>query len=344
MRFRGSSRSRSRIKFNTFHPQGMVKIGDIIYLSSVDIRTPTKRYPQLQDGYDRDTGEGVGHLFKIDMNGNLLDRPRAGRRLGLSPRRHRLRRQVDLGAGGRIPSQQPGDHLPRRSRDDEGDRGASATAITSAASSTTPQDNTLQRRELGLAPLLHVDARTTTARSPTPARRPEDLRVTNPALYIDYQDCKYLGRQEMLCSGLNNYQMQKDAPRFPLGGLEIVDLATNRAVYQVPVELWTDSGLPMTQNPCLDRADGDGLCAPTSSPKTKNRRCTSTTQRSNEQRRQFEGNDRGIGPARQGHPRGRRKRTDHHQALRRTRDRVDRGDAPQVSDDCCSRRPASRSS
>ena len=43
--------------------------------------------------------------------------------------------------------------------------------------------------------------------------------------YIDYQDCKYLGRREMLCSGLNNYQMKKDGPRFPLGGFEIVDLA-----------------------------------------------------------------------------------------------------------------------
>ena len=60
------------INFNTFHPQGMVRIADVIYLSSVDIRTPTKRYPQLQDGYDRDTGEGVGHLFKLDMKGNLL--------------------------------------------------------------------------------------------------------------------------------------------------------------------------------------------------------------------------------------------------------------------------------
>src|SRR5262245_46330750 len=60
------------VNFNTFHPQGMVKIGDTLYVSSVDIRTPTKRYPQLQDGYDRDTGEGVGHLFRLDMKGNLL--------------------------------------------------------------------------------------------------------------------------------------------------------------------------------------------------------------------------------------------------------------------------------
>ena len=49
------------VGFNTFHPQGMVKIGDTFYVSSVDIQTPTKRYPQLQDGYDRDTGTGIGH-------------------------------------------------------------------------------------------------------------------------------------------------------------------------------------------------------------------------------------------------------------------------------------------
>ena len=38
------------VKFNTQHPQGMVKIGDTFYVSSVEIKTPTKRYPQLSDG------------------------------------------------------------------------------------------------------------------------------------------------------------------------------------------------------------------------------------------------------------------------------------------------------
>jgi hypothetical protein len=60
------------IAFPTFHPQGMVKIGDVFYVSSVDIKIPTKRFTEPQSGYDRDTGAGVGHLFKVDMNGNLL--------------------------------------------------------------------------------------------------------------------------------------------------------------------------------------------------------------------------------------------------------------------------------
>jgi hypothetical protein len=60
------------IAFPTHHPQGMVKIGDTFYVSSVEITVPTKRFPEPKDGYDRDTGEGAGHLFKIDAKGNLL--------------------------------------------------------------------------------------------------------------------------------------------------------------------------------------------------------------------------------------------------------------------------------
>src|SRR5688500_1496841 len=60
------------INFKTHHPQGMVKIGDAFFVSSVEITVPTKRFPEPKDGYDRDTGEGVGHLFKIDAKGNLL--------------------------------------------------------------------------------------------------------------------------------------------------------------------------------------------------------------------------------------------------------------------------------
>jgi len=33
-------------KFDTHHPQGMVKIGDMLFVSSVEITTPTKRFAQ----------------------------------------------------------------------------------------------------------------------------------------------------------------------------------------------------------------------------------------------------------------------------------------------------------
>jgi hypothetical protein len=44
----------------------MVKIGDNFYITSVEITKPTQKYDKPRDGYDRDTGEGKGHLFKVD--------------------------------------------------------------------------------------------------------------------------------------------------------------------------------------------------------------------------------------------------------------------------------------
>src|SRR5215211_5269041 len=60
------------VAFPTFHPQGMVRIGETFYVSSVEIRKPTRRFPSAVDGYDRDAGEGIGHLFKVDGSGRLL--------------------------------------------------------------------------------------------------------------------------------------------------------------------------------------------------------------------------------------------------------------------------------
>src|SRR6266404_5706072 len=52
------------ITFRTFHPQGMVKIGETLFVSSVDGK--------------RDAQVGVGHLFKIDMTGALIADLRLG--------------------------------------------------------------------------------------------------------------------------------------------------------------------------------------------------------------------------------------------------------------------------
>ena len=66
------------IRFRTFHPQGMVKIGDTLFVSSVEATVPTKRLTSPAGDIDRDAGEGIGHLFKLDMMGNLLGDLRLG--------------------------------------------------------------------------------------------------------------------------------------------------------------------------------------------------------------------------------------------------------------------------
>ena len=59
------------LNFPTHHPQGMVRVGERLYVTSVEIIEATQRYPALREGLDRSAGRGRGHLFEIDLQGNL---------------------------------------------------------------------------------------------------------------------------------------------------------------------------------------------------------------------------------------------------------------------------------
>ena len=246
-------------QFDTQHPQGMVKIGDMLYISSVEITTPTKRFAQPQGDLDRDTGAGVGHLFKVDMKGNLV----ADLKLGEGSIYH----PGGIDYDGRYIWVAVAEYRPN------------SRSIIYRVDPVTMQATEVFRWGDHIGGIVHNrDARTLHGVS-WGSRRfyrwgldgqdrvvdagvpPEKLRVANPAHYIDYQDCKYLGGGRMLCSGLTNYQIRADAPRFALGGIEIVDLATNRVTFQVPIQLWTPSGLPMTQNPVWIEPTSSGLRA-----------------------------------------------------------------------------------
>jgi hypothetical protein len=61
-------------KFNTYHPQGLVKIGNRFYLSSVETKDGNKKKQA-----------GVGHFFEFDLEGNLLRRTVLGEGLMYHP-------------------------------------------------------------------------------------------------------------------------------------------------------------------------------------------------------------------------------------------------------------------
>jgi Family of unknown function (DUF6454) len=88
---------------------------------------------------------------------------------------------------------------------------------------------------------------------------PAKLKQYNSSFYIDYQDCKSLDDNEMLCAGLSRYQRDKSSAAFSLGGMELIDLNQRKPIHQLPIELWTESGLPMTQNPFWIEAGAQGL-------------------------------------------------------------------------------------
>lgn len=222
-----------------------MKIGDEFYVSSVEVTTPTKRFAELQNGFDRDAGAGVGHLFKVDGKGQLL----ADLKLGEGTMYH----PGGIDYDGKFIWVSVAEYRPN------------SHSIIYRVEPATMKATEVFRFADHLGGIVHntdthtlhavswgsrwfyrwtIDAR---GRVTNAATSPEKLRQRNPAFYIDYQDCKYLGRSEMLCGGLSNYAARN--ARLSLGGLELLDLATGRALHQLPFEQWTTSGLPMTQNP-----------------------------------------------------------------------------------------------
>lgn len=245
------------INFVTHHPQGMVKVGETLFVSSVEIQQPTKRFPQPVDGYDRDTGAGVGHLFKLDMKGNLI----ADITLGEGAIYH----PGGIDYDGKyiwvpVAEYRPNSRSivyrvdPETMKAEEMFR--FADHVGGVVHNT--DDKTLHGVSWGSRRFyrwsLDSNAKPTNAHD-----GPEKLRTLNTSHYLDYQDCKYAGKSRMLCSGVTEMRVAPEAAPFRLGGLDLVNLADGRPLFQTPVLLWTTGGMDMTHNPVWMEASDAGI-------------------------------------------------------------------------------------
>jgi uncharacterized protein DUF6454 len=247
------------VAFPTHHPQGMVKVGDIFFVSSVEVRVPTVRFEKPVNGFDRDTGQGVGHLFKMTAAGSLISdltlgeaamyHPGGidydGRHIWVSvaeyrPNSRSIVYRIDPDTMKAVEVFRYPDHL--------------------GAIVHNTDDHTLHGVSWGSRRFyrwtLDRNERVTNAAVP-----PETLRRLNPSHYVDYQDCKYIGRRRMLCSGLTEIRQSRAGAPFRLGGLDLIDLGDGRPLHQVPVLLWTPAGLDMTHNPAWFELAGTGIRA-----------------------------------------------------------------------------------
>jgi hypothetical protein len=249
--------SSTPINFLTHHPQGMVKIGDTMFVSSVEIKVPTKRFPQPVDGYDRDTGEGVGHLFKIDSKGNLIAEIKLGEGSiyhpgGIDydgryiwvpvaeyrPNSRSIVYRVDPETMQATEMFRYADHVGGLVRDTD-DNSLHGVSWGSRRFYRWPLDSNGKPTNADVAP--------------------EKSRTLNTSHYLDYQDCKYVGSHRMLCSGVTELRVTPEAPVFRLGGLDIVNLTDGRPLFQTPVLLWSPSGFDMTHNPVWMEASDAGV-------------------------------------------------------------------------------------
>lgn len=245
------------INFLTHHPQGMVKIGDTLFVSSVEIKEPTKRFPQPVDGYDRDTGAGVGHLFKIDMKGNLI----ADITLGEGAIYH----PGGIDYDGKyiwvpVAEYRPNSRSIVYRVDPETMKAEEMFRFADHVGGVVHNtgDKTLHGVSWGSRRFyrwsLGDGGKPTNASEP-----PEKLRTLNTSHYLDYQDCKYAGKSRMLCTGVTEMRVTPDASPFRLGGLDLVNLTDGRPIFQTPVLLWTASGMDMTHNPVWMEASDAGI-------------------------------------------------------------------------------------
>jgi hypothetical protein len=245
------------IKFRTHHPQGMVKIGDTLFVSSVEVTVRTKRFAEPVGGFDRDAGEGVGHLFKLDLHGNLLGDLRLGEGAmyhpggidfdGTSiwvpvaeyrPNSRAIVYRVDPAAMTAVEVFRVADHVGAVVRD----------AVERVLHGVSWGSRRFYRWPTDAGGRVSAEAART---APT----------LNSSHYIDYQDCKYAGAERMVCTGLAELRPPGESRPFRLGGLELVSLRDGRPLHQVPVSLWTPGGLDMTHNPVWLEASPAGLRA-----------------------------------------------------------------------------------
>jgi hypothetical protein len=244
------------VRFPTFHPQGMVKIGDTFFISSVEVTVPAKRFSAPAAGRDRDTGEGTGHLFRMDAAGNLMTDVRVGEGAIYHPG------GMDYdGANIWLPvaEYRPNSRSIVYRVDPQTMKLQEVLRFNDhiGAVAYDTDDDSLHGVSWGSRRFYRWRIKDGKARDAPRAGK----STVNTSHYVDYQDCKYAGGHRMLCTGLTELRTSPTAVPFRLGGMDLIDLRAGRPLHQVPILLWTPRGLDMTHNPVWVEATRDGLRA-----------------------------------------------------------------------------------
>jgi len=238
-----------KLNFRTFHPQGMVKIDSCYYLSSVEKIISPQKYKQIQNGYDRSTGKGTGHLFKFSEKGELISQIVIGDSIvhhpgGIDfdgkfiwipvaeyrPNSRSIVYRVNPSTLEYKPSFQFNDHI--------------------GAVACNKENNILVGVSWGSRRFYfwQIDYNSDFYSFGTKKEINDYEMKLNGNFYIDYQDCHFAGGNCILCSGLNGYSV-KEKGRFTLGGLDLIDLTIFAPIHQIPIIRRSQSGVVLTQNP-----------------------------------------------------------------------------------------------
>jgi Family of unknown function (DUF6454) len=237
------------LQFNAYHPQGMTRIGDLYYMSSVEIIEKPVKYDQPQDGYDRTPGKGVGHLFVFNKQGKLLKDIQLGEGIiyhpgGIAfdgksiwvpvaeyrPNSHSIVYKVNYKTMKVEEVFRVNDHIGGIVRDS--------------------QSGKLIGVSWGSRKFYEWN------------EKGQQLRVKeNPSHFIDYQDCEGVGQGKMVCSGISELPNPATGYSKPyeLGGLALLDIKRLNTIHEVPLMEFSPQGHVITRNPVFLENAGQEL-------------------------------------------------------------------------------------
>ncbi|MBB5223727.1 hypothetical protein HNP73_003681 [Amaricoccus macauensis] len=240
------------VDFEDHHPQGMLKIGDTFFISTVRIAERPAPYDTPKDGFDRSAGKGTGFLLKLSAKGELLGKVELGEGDAYHPG------GIDFdGTSIIVPV---AEYRPNSSAiiyrvNPETLEATEILRFNDHLGGVTfdRENHRLHAVSWGSRRLYAWDL----GSDGKPASASAEP-VANPSFYIDYQDCHYAGPARMLCGGLTRYGPE-EADQVAVGGLDLVDLERNAPVHQLPVKIWLRPDLVITNNPQFCEAGDNGV-------------------------------------------------------------------------------------
>jgi hypothetical protein len=234
------------LDFDTHHPQGFARVGDKLFMSTVEVVEAPVREPQ-PDGSDRTPGKGVGHLLVLSLDGELLDDVVVGEDIVYHPG------GIDVDADGNV-------WVPvAEYRPD-------SNSIVYTVDSDTLEVTERFRFADHVGGIVRDPASGNlhgvswgSRRLFTWTGKGELQRTTdNPSHYVDFQDCAAAGAGTAVCTGLTEFPVGEE-DRFDLGGIAVVDLSSDSIGWEVPVTVGSPAGHVVTRNPVHLEVDGDTL-------------------------------------------------------------------------------------
>lgn len=223
------------LNFPTHHPQGMTRVDDRWFLSSVEV-------------IDRAAEKGVGHLFEFDAAGNLVhdiklaDGPiyhpggidYDGEAIWLSlaeyrPDSNSIVYRIDPATLHPEPVFRFADHL--------------------GAVVHLPDAKLLVAVSWGSRRIYEWEMGESTA-GPRPIDPATPRLIHNPSHYVAYQDMQQVAPRLVLAGGVRGLRSPgRGTPPVQFGGIDLLEFPGATLRHGLPMNLVAPSGTPMNQNP-----------------------------------------------------------------------------------------------